>query len=230
MKLIIGCNESKFCDLLDEAVWELSPDFCRQMLRTGSLKPEVISSFYNTALSWEALRQRADNGFSTYEMLEVLKQFGGDPNFEHCHGVRMLFFELIDATKVLFEHALQAVEFFLTRTKITSADLSYTINSEDDSCLLFEEELDVDLSRNVRRVFTVLLDRLEDLETCLSTLEVSTRGGIRFDGKASLPESLIFLIASFTMVRPGLHELASWNVEPLKFDYDGHVMMRAPEI
>jgi len=218
MKLITRCNENKFCDLLAEAVKDLSPRFCRKMLRKRSLETEVISSYYNTALCWGALKQRVNNGFSTYEILEVLKQFGGDANFDSCHGVRMLFFELVDATKELFEHGLEAVEFFLTRTNITSADLSYTENSVDDSCLLFEEELDFELSINVKSVFEVFSHRWKNLQECLSTLEVSTGGRIRFGEKASLPESLIFLIVSFTMVRPGSHELANWNVEPSKFD------------
>jgi len=227
MTQITRCDESMFCGLLAEAIQELSPDFCRRMLRTRSLEKEDISSYWYTAMCKSALGERVSNGFSTYEMLEVLKKFGGDPKFNKCHGARMLFFDLADDNEELFEHTLEAAEFFLTRTNITSADLSCKKCSVDEFRLLeiwFKKDLDIVLSRNVRRVFTVFSDRWKNLKKCLSTLEIFPGGRIRFDGKASLPESLIFLIVSFTIVRAGSHELANWYVEPSQYDYDGHDM------
>jgi len=227
LRQITLCDESMFCGLLAEAIQELSPEFCRQMLRTRSLETEDISSFWYTAMCKSALSERVSNGFSTYKMLEVLKQFGGDPKFNKCHGARMLFFDLADDTDELFKHTLEAAEFFLTRTNITSADLSCKLCCVDEFRLLeiwFKKDLDVVLSRNVRRVFTVFSERWNNIRKCLSTLEILPGGRIRFYRKASLPESLIFLIANFTTLRPGSHELANWYVESSQFDYDGHDM------
>jgi len=227
MTLITKCNESMFCGLLAEAIQELSPDFCRQMLKRRSLETEDLSSYWYTAMCKTALGERVENGCSTYEMLEVLKDFGANPKFRKCQGVRMMFFDLADDTEEMFEHTLQAAEFFLTRTNITSADLSCKKCCVDDFRLLeiwFKKDLDIVLSRNVRRVLKAFSDKLKNLEQCLSTLKILPGRRIRFGGEASLPKSLIFLIVSFTIVRVGSHKLANWHVEPSRYDYDGRDM------
>jgi len=228
MTFITGCNDSIFCRLLAEAIQELSPDFCRQMLKTRGLETEDLSSYWYTAMCRDALGERVKNGFSTYEMLEVLKNFGANPKFHKCKGVRMLFYDLADDTEEIFEHTLQAAEFFLTRTNITSADLSCKKCCVDDFRLLeiwYKKDLDIVLSRSVRRVLKVFSDKQKNLEKCLSALKIIPGRRIRFDRDASFPRSLIFLIVSFTIARLGSHELANWHVEPSRFDYDGRDML-----
>merc|ERR1719285_1510178 len=88
-----------------------------------------------------SLSERVEHGFSTYAMLEVLQ-----------------FFDLAEEEEDIFEQYLEAAEFFLTRTNITSEDLSCKSCSVEEFRLLevwYKRDLDIVLARNVRRVLKV---------------------------------------------------------------------------
>jgi len=226
MILINSCDEKRFCTYLAEAIQEMSPDFCRRLLYARPLETEDLSSYWYTAMCRSSLSERAEKGFSTYEMLDVLEKFGGNPKYNKCSGARRLFFDLADKEDDIFEQYLEAAEFFLTRTNLTCDDLSCKDCSVDEFRLLeiwFKRDLDIVLSRNVRRIMKIFTERWLEIANCLSALDIVASGRIRLDGKGCLPKRTIFLIASFTVLES--HELANWHVESARFDYDGSDML-----
>merc|ERR1719403_95746 len=74
MILINSCDEKRFCTYLAEAIQEMSPDFCRRLLYARPLETEDLSSYWGTAMCESSLSERAEKGFSTYEMLDVLEK------------------------------------------------------------------------------------------------------------------------------------------------------------